>query len=192
MLNGGMINRFLSTLRGFWPRGVASGFDAARFTPHALAQLSVADRRARLRALAEQSSHPDPEALNRTLATLTREMPEAGALITLYVRHRNRFPDQPPHRPPLAVDLDALQQACDQAQPLRIRYVDMNKHETEREVLPLLVVYPQTGIKLVAWCLLRDAPRTFFAHSMRDVIASGPPMINEWPALLVRTVWDED
>ncbi|MBV2359500.1 WYL domain-containing protein [Thalassococcus sp. CAU 1522] len=103
------------------------------------------------------------------LTELSATMPEAHDLVRLHHHHDGRIGRRSMMRPALRVDLAALHRACAESHAIGFSYKDLNGQETSRRVLPLAIVHPDHGIKLVAWCTLRDAPRTFFVHSMTDM-----------------------
>lgn len=67
----------------------------------------------------------------------------------------------PEPRATVTIDLDLLREACWDEFSVRIAYRDANERRTEREILPLGMSYSPRTLMLVAWCLLRDAYRTF-------------------------------
>ena len=48
-------------------------------------------------------------------------------------------------------------------------YTDLSGQETTRTVLPLALVHPPQGVKLLAWCEERRDFRQFFVRTMRGL-----------------------
>lgn len=48
-------------------------------------------------------------------------------------------------------------------------YTDLSGNETARTVLPLALVHPPQGVKLLAWCEERGDFRQFFVRAMSDL-----------------------
>ena len=66
-----------------------------------------------------------------------------------------------------AADLSALHGAIRASQPVAFGYTDLSGQETTRTVLPLALVHPPQGVKLLAWCEERRDFRQFFVRAMR-------------------------
>lgn len=56
-------------------------------------------------------------------------------------------------------------------QPVAFRYTDLSGNPSRRTVLPLVLVHPPQGVKLLAWCQERQEFRQFFVREMQDVTA---------------------
>jgi len=97
-------------------------------------------------------------ALARIVATLLDRQARQAAHATM----RSWRPPEP--RAAVTIDLDLLREACWDEFSVRIAYRDANKRRTEREILPLGSSYSPRTLMLVAWCLLREAHRTFEVH----------------------------
>ncbi len=65
-------------------------------------------------------------------------------------------------------DLVILHAAIRASQPVAFGYIDLDANKTTRTVLPLVLVHPPQGVKLLAWCAERQDFRQFFVRSMRD------------------------
>lgn len=68
-----------------------------------------------------------------------------------------------------AGDLALVHGAVLESLPVTFRYLDREGNETRRTVLPLVIVHPPQGVKLLAWCALRQEYRQFFVREMRDL-----------------------
>ena len=64
-------------------------------------------------------------------------------------------------RDPPIVDVGLLREACWQERAVVINYVDAEQQRTERQVLPLAIVYLERMLVLLAWCCLRRDFRKF-------------------------------
>ncbi|WP_184090151.1 helix-turn-helix transcriptional regulator [Sphingomonas xinjiangensis] len=67
----------------------------------------------------------------------------------------------PEPRAAVTIKLDLLREACWDEFSVRIACRDANGRPTEREILLLGMSYSPRTLMLVAWCLLRQAHRTF-------------------------------
>ncbi|MDO5621016.1 MAG: WYL domain-containing protein [Paracoccus sp. (in: a-proteobacteria)] len=63
-------------------------------------------------------------------------------------------------------DMALLHRAMAACQPVGFTYTDMQGDVTGRRVLPLALVHPAQGVKLLAWCLERQDYRQFFVREM--------------------------
>ena len=68
-----------------------------------------------------------------------------------------------------AADLSALHGAIRASQPVAFGYTDLSGQQTTRTVLPLALVHPPQGVKLLAWCEERRDFRQFFVRAMREL-----------------------
>ncbi|MDO5648352.1 WYL domain-containing protein [Paracoccus sp. (in: a-proteobacteria)] len=127
-------------------------------------------RDAALRGLALAGMRGDPvaqAAADRTLAQMAQTDPEGALLARLYRRL-----DAPPttyHEPAPAAARDALALLHDliaACRPVRFHYTDLQDQDSERVVLPLALVHPPQGVKLLAWCQERGDYRQFFVRAM--------------------------
>src|SRR3990167_1081395 len=66
-----------------------------------------------------------------------------------------------------AADLAILHAAIRACQPVAFGYTDLSGNETTRTVLPLALVHPPQGVKLLAWCAEREDFRQFFVRAMQ-------------------------
>lgn len=165
------------TRRTFWARlagaAAASGLGAAPAALSAAPQpaLDPALRDAALRGLALAGYRGDPvtaAAAKAALAGLARADPEAAILGQLYqlldVRpcafSRLDLPDAAEQ------DLAALHEAIAACRPVAFGYTDLSANQSERRVLPLTLVHPPQGVKLLAWCETRKGFRQFFVREM--------------------------
>ncbi|MGL5011615.1 MAG: WYL domain-containing protein [Paracoccaceae bacterium] len=131
-------------------------------------------RDAALRGLALASHRGDPVAAataEATLARLAETDPEAALLGRIYqlldVRPAAYWQEDLPEA--AAADLAALHGAIRVSRPVAFSYTDLSGQETTRTVLPLALVHPPQGVKLVAWCAERKDFRQFFVRAMKGL-----------------------
>lgn len=127
---------------------------------------------AALRGLALAGYRGDPvtaAAANAALARLAETDPEAGLLVRIYqmldVRPAAYWPEDVPEA--AAADLAILHAAIRACQPVAFGYTDLSGNETTRTVLPLALVHPPQGVKLLAWCAEREDFRQLFVRAMQ-------------------------
>lgn len=133
-------------------------------------------RDAALRGLALAGHRGDPvtaAAAKAALARLAETDPEAALLGRIYqlldVRPAAYWPQDVPEA--AAADLGVLHAAIRSNQPVAFGYTDQSGSQTARTVLPLVLVHPPQGVKLLAWCEERQAFRQFFVRAMTGVVA---------------------
>ena len=170
-----LTRRALGTrLAGF---AAAIGFGQSAATSVSAQPASTVDlelRDAALRGLALASHRGDPvaaAAAEAALARLAETDPEAALLGRIYqlldVRPAAyRHGDLPAAA---AADLSALHGAIRASQPVAFGYADLSGQETTRTVLPLALVHPPQGVKLLAWCEERRDFRQFFVRAMQGL-----------------------
>ncbi|WP_374643529.1 helix-turn-helix transcriptional regulator [Tabrizicola sp.] len=129
-------------------------------------------RDAALRGLALAGYRGDPvtaAAANAAIERLSRTDPEGALLARLYqmldVRPAQYWPQDVPKA--AAADLATLHGAIRACQPVSFSYTDLSGNETARTVLPLVLVHPPQGVKLLAWCEEREDFRQFFVRAIR-------------------------
>jgi predicted DNA-binding transcriptional regulator YafY len=155
----------------------AIGFGQSAVTSVAAQPASTVDlelRDAALRGLALAGHRGDPvaaKAAEATLARLAETDPEAALLGRIYhlldVRPAAYWHGDFPEA--AAVDLSALHGAIRASQPVAFGYTDLSGQETTRTVLPLALVHPPQGVKLLAWCEERRDFRQFFVRAMQGL-----------------------
>ena len=155
----------------------AIGFGRGAMAQGAASPDAVLDpdlRDAALRGLALAGYRGDPvtaAAAKAALARLARTDPEAALLGRIYplldVRPAAYWPDEVPEA--AAADLATLHGAIRATQPVAFRYTDLAANHSTRTVLPLALVHPPQGVKLLAWCQEREAFRQFFVRAMQGV-----------------------
>ena len=153
------------------------GFGQSAATSVAAQPVSALDqelREAALRGLALASHRGDPvaaAAAETALARLAETDPEATLLGRIYqlldVRPAAYWHGDLPAA--AASDLSALHGAIRAGQPVAFGYTDLSGQETVRTVLPLALVHPPQGVKLLAWCEQRRDFRQFFVRAMRGL-----------------------
>jgi predicted DNA-binding transcriptional regulator YafY len=170
-----LTRRALGTrLAGF---ATAIGLGQSAATSVAANPLPIMDpdlRDAALRGLALASHRGDPiaaAAAEAALARLAETDPEAALLGRIYqkldVRPTTYWQGDLPEA--AAAELAALHKAIHTCQAVQFVYTDLTGQETQRSVLPLALVHPPQGVKLLAWCELRGEFRQFFARTMRGL-----------------------
>lgn len=159
--------------------GVASaiGFGQSAATSVAALPASPLDpelRDAALRGLALASHRGDPVAAataEATLARLAETDPEAALLGRIYqlldVRPAAYWHDDLPEA--ATEDLATLHGAIRASQPVAFGYTDLSGQESTRTVLPLALVHPPQGVKLLAWCEERKDFRQFFVRAIKGL-----------------------
>ena len=155
----------------------AIGFGQSAATSVAAQPTSALDlelRDAALRGLAMASHRGDPvaaKAAEATLARLAETDPEAALLGRIYqlldVRPAAYWHGDLPAA--AAADLSALHGAIRASQPVAFGYTDLSGQATTRTVLPLALVHPPQGVKLLAWCEERRDFRQFFVRAMQGL-----------------------
>ena len=158
----------------FAEAAAAIGFGQGASASGATNPIAVLDpdlRDAALRGLALAGYRGDPvmaAAANAALARLAETGPEAGLLGRIYqmldVRPAAYWPDNVTAA--AAADLAILHAAIRASQPVAFSYTDLDGNKTTRTVLPLALVHPPQGVKLLAWCAERQDFRRFFVRSM--------------------------
>lgn len=93
------------------------------------------------------------------LARIVATLPDRQARQAAHATMRAWRPVEP--RAPITIDLNLLRTACWDETSVRIGYRDARGQRSEREILPLGLSYSPRTLMLVAWCLLREAFRTF-------------------------------
>lgn len=160
--------------------------------PVAAGAAPVADpalRDAALRGLAMAGFRGDAvgaAAADAALAALADTDPEGALLLRLY----RRLDVMPAHSSPMGMppardaDLALLHRAIAANQPVHFGYTDLDDNESARAVLPLALVHPPQGVKLLAYCLERQDYRQFFIRQMRDLTAQPGDFAQDRLALL--------
>ena len=64
-------------------------------------------------------------------------------------------------RPEISIDIEALRAATRQEFVIHMRYRDEQNRPTQRDVLPLAIMFFDKALVLLAWCNLRNAFRSF-------------------------------
>ncbi|ETD86701.1 WYL domain-containing protein [Rhodobacter capsulatus] len=131
-------------------------------------------RDAALRGLALAQHRGDPvtaAAARAALARLAETDPEAAILTRLYqlldVRPAAYWQEAAANEPPArAEDLAVLHGAIRACAPVAFGYTDRGGTVTTRRALPLALVHPAQGVKLLAFCETREGFRQFFVRAM--------------------------
>lgn len=102
------------------------------------------------------------------LDEITQIMPEAPDLVRLHRLYRSGE-GLATCRPPVQIDLTGLHRACTDARRILLTYRDQAGAITQRSVRPIELVYPGRGIRLIAWCEMRQALRHFAVENMIEM-----------------------
>ncbi len=70
-------------------------------------------------------------------------------------------------------DMRLIREACWREEALKIRYSDKAGTVSERDILPLAIVYVDNVLVLQSWCCLRKDFRMFRAERITSVQATG-------------------
>ncbi|KQO89850.1 transcriptional regulator [Methylobacterium sp. Leaf90] len=70
-------------------------------------------------------------------------------------------------------DMETIRAACWREEALALRYSDKDGAVTERQILPLSIVYLDSKMTLLAWCCLREAFRMFRLDRIEEVRMAG-------------------
>ena len=123
----------------------------------AMPAIDPALRDAALRGLALAGHRGDAvsaAAAEAAITRLTETDPEGALLARLYraldVRPSQYYRADMPEAAP--AQLEVLHGAIAASQPVFFGYTDLSDQRSEREVLPLALVHPPQGVKLLAWC----------------------------------------
>ena len=140
----------------------------------AMPAIDPALRDAALRGLALAGHRGDAisaAAAEAAMARLSETDPEGALLARLYraldVRPSQYYRADMPEAAP--AQLEVLHGAIAASQPVFFGYTDLSDQRSEREVLPLALVHPPQGVKLLAWCEAAQGYRQFFVRAMRDL-----------------------
>ncbi|MDQ7776027.1 MAG: WYL domain-containing protein [Paracoccus aminovorans] len=147
--------------------GIGAGRSQAAIPP----AMDPGLRDAALRGLARAGQRGDPvgaAAAQATAARLAESDPEGALLFRLYrkldVRPAAHYrPDMPAAA---EADLALLHDAIAASTPVAFGYTDLHDNRSERTVLPLALVHPAQGVKLLAFCLQAQDFRQFFVRAM--------------------------
>lgn len=176
---------------------VAAGPALAAAAATGMAPSDPVLRDAALRGLALSDQRGDPvgaAAARAAIERLAETDPEAALLVRLY-----RALDERPSAfyradaaPAAEADLALLHVAIDNRQPVGFGYTDLSERDSARTVLPLALVHPPQGVKLLAWCLAAKGYRQFFVRSMCDIAPEPGDFTAERLALLRGLVEKEE
>ncbi|MCR6502838.1 YafY family transcriptional regulator [Shinella sp. CPCC 101442] len=94
-------------------------------------------------------------------------------------------------RDPPITDVGLLREACWQEHAVVIGYVDAEQRRSDRQVLPLAIVYLERVLVLLAWCCLRQDFRKFRVDRITDILVTEVsfrprrvPMLRDFVAIL--------
>ncbi|TKD51212.1 helix-turn-helix transcriptional regulator [Sphingomonas baiyangensis] len=155
-------------------------------------------RDATLRGLARAGERGDPvlaEQAEAAIETLARTDPEAALLVRIYRRFEQDSPVfQPRHPasgPEFATALSVLHDAIADCREIGFAYTALDGVTSTRRVLPLVLVQPRQGIKLIAWCELRSDFRQFFVRSIANLRVEPVRFVGNRLGLLARLAEQE-
>lgn len=131
-------------------------------------------RDAALRGLALADHRGDPVAARAARAAIDQlaETDPEGALICRLYRKLDVRPAAWWNGDAIAAetgDLTRLYAAIAACQPVHFGYTDLSDQRSERTVLPLILVHPPQGVKLLAWCEKAEDFRQFFVRAMQNL-----------------------
>jgi predicted DNA-binding transcriptional regulator YafY len=157
-------------------RGLLAGAVSAAVPVRPVQAASAMDpalRDAALRGLALAGFRGDAvtaAAAQAAIAQLAGSDPEGALLARIYrvldVRPAGHWREDMPEAVPQVLTL--LHAAIAASQPVFFGYTDLSDQQTERQVLPLALVHPPQGVKLLAWCEVAQGYRQFFVRAMRN------------------------
>ena len=137
--------------------------------PQMFSQLEV---EALVLGLAEVRQTGDPalsRAAESALAKVTATLPERVQRQAIHaVQQTYRFD----RRPPAPANLPLIRQACWDEMALDMDYRDKQGIVTQRQVLPLSVVFFDRSMMLLGWCCLRQDYRRFHLHQIEKIAVS--------------------
>lgn len=148
--------------------GAAAGadWDLSTLSGLSRAQLALIVRNlAMLELGADPILMQDCQTMIADIATVFPEAPQLVQLHRLYPPVRRYYASQGD----MSDQLAALHEACLYSRPVWFHYTDQQGQQTSRQVLPIEIVHPATGIQLLAWCQKRQAQRKFFVSEVRDL-----------------------
>jgi predicted DNA-binding transcriptional regulator YafY len=119
--------------------------------------------------LAEVGSWGDPTLRNAAASVLTKVAATLSDERGQQLVHAIARVFQPEPRYAGDIDLTLLRDACWQEVAVRIGYRDLQDRNSEREILPLSLVYNEDCITVLAWCCLRDDFRMFRTDRMIEI-----------------------
>ena len=168
------VSQTVKLSRRAFGRVLATGSAALGFAPAAVTAAPAPDpalRDAALRGLALAGYRGDPVTAKRADEAITRlaETDPEGALLARLYRAADVRPAGTywvAHPAAAEQALSVLHAAIAAAQPVAFVYTDQSDQRSERVVLPLALVHPPQGVKLMAWCELRQGYRQFFVREM--------------------------
>jgi len=153
-----------------------AGMDTALATAASEAAGNADLRDAALRGLARAADRGDPvlaDQAEAVLAQLDVSDPEGALLVRIYrafdlASAAYRFGGSG-EEPGDVLALAALHAAVRDSKAISFDYVDVQSNRTTRTVLPLAIVHPPQGIKLLAWCEKRQDHRQFFVRAVSKI-----------------------
>jgi predicted DNA-binding transcriptional regulator YafY len=110
------------------------------------------------------------EALNKIETMLPPEAKKAAGEISIHAFDLTMGERQ-------RADLDRIEAAINARQVLKVRYVDEEGRETERDIEPLGLYFWGKVWTLIAWCRLRTGFRMFRVDRMTELAATGETIV---------------
>jgi len=111
--------------------------------------------------LREVNEVADPilaDAALNALAKIQASLPERmRQMFEHSVLHAKRFHE----RPKISIDVAILREAAREEKVIEIAYGDAKGVQSQRQVLPLSIVFTESALMLLAWCRLREGFRMF-------------------------------
>jgi len=110
--------------------------------------------------------------IDRQIQEIARILPVAPPLFAIYAAQGQSYTSFADAQTVSEITRAVLG-AMISAQPVEFGYTDLNGDETQRRVLPLEVLFPRSGVQLLAHCELRGATRRFFLREMQGFRVTG-------------------
>jgi len=148
-------------------------------------------RDAAFRGLARAGDHGDPvlaAKADTVIAALESTDPEGAALVRIYRQYDvasafYQYGDMGGDQASVE-NLAILHLAVRDCRAASFHYIDLAGEVTVRTVLPLALVHPPQGIKLLAWCEKRGDYRQFFVRALSALTLQGKRFVDRRLPLL--------
>lgn len=150
--------------------------------PQSFSRLEIEALRLAVEALPRIGDPELTEAARAALARIIATLPDRQAQQAMHAALRS-FTAQTA-RPPPAVDMALIRQACWDESELRITYLDLQDRQTTREIRPLGMSYSEHALLLLGWCKLRQDFRMFHCNRIASAALTGHSFRPQRVALL--------
>lgn len=119
--------------------------------------------------LAEVRHLGDPALARAAASVLGKVVATLPSVGQQHIQHAVSQVHRFSERPPPAIDLQLLREACWREEALQMAYIDRDGAASERKVWPLGIVYVDRLLVLFAWCCLRQDFRMFRLERIQRV-----------------------